>query len=204
VARPDIQMTFLVGLKANARVIPATHGYMVLVQLLRPLSAGSVRLTGTRPENKPRIDPNFFAHREDMETLMAGFREARRIVSQPALAAMTGSEIEPGLGEQSDAQLDAALRKIVNTAYHPSSTCKMGPGSDRMAVVDNRLRVHGVSGLRVVDASVMPSIISGNTSAPTMMIAERAARFIVEERDQSNPGAPASATAPLAAYERSA
>jgi choline dehydrogenase-like flavoprotein len=132
------------------------------------------------------IDPNFFADPYDMRTLIAGFREARRIFAQPALAAMTGAEIEPGADVQSDAEIDAALRKIVNTAYHPTGTCKMGPDSDPMAVVDGRLRVRGVSGLRVVDASVMPEIISGNTSAPTMMIAQRAAAFILEDAARSN------------------
>ncbi|WP_206243719.1 GMC family oxidoreductase [Novosphingobium terrae] len=184
--RPDIQITFLVGLKANARVIPSEHGYMALIQLLRPKSEGSVRLASNRPEDKPVIDPNFFADPYDMRTLIAGFREARRIFAQPALAAMTGAEIEPGVDVQSDAQIDAALRKIVNTAYHPTGTCKMGPDSDPMAVVDGRLRVRGVSGLRVVDASVMPEIISGNTSAPTMMIAQRAAAFILEDAARSN------------------
>lgn len=184
--RPDIQITFLVGLKLDARAIPRRHGYMGLVQLLRPRSAGSVRLASNRPEDKPVIDPNFFADPYDMKTLIAGFREARRIFAQPALAPLTGAEIEPGAQHQSDAEIDAALRKIVNTAYHPTGTCKMGPDSDPMAVVDGRLRVRGVSGLRVVDASVMPEIISGNTSAPTMMIAERAARFILEDAARSN------------------
>ena len=184
--RPDIQITFLVGLKIDARAIPRRHGYMALIQLLRPKSAGSVHLASNRPEDKPVIDPNFFADPYDMKTLIAGFREARRIFAQPALAAMTGAEIEPGAQYQSDAEIDAALRKIVNTAYHPTGTCKMGPDSDPMAVVDGRLRVRGVAGLRVVDASVMPEIISGNTSAPTMMIAERAARFILEDAHQSN------------------
>jgi choline dehydrogenase-like flavoprotein len=184
--RPDIQITFLVGLKIDARAIPRRHGYMGLIQLLRPRSAGSVRLASGRPEDKPVIDPNFFADPYDMKTLIAGFREARRIFSQPALAAMTGAEIEPGVQYQSDADLDTALRKMVNTAYHPTGTCRMGPDGDPMAVVDNRLRVRGVSGLRVVDASVMPEIISGNTSAPTMMIAERAARFILEDAATSN------------------
>ncbi|TCU58511.1 choline dehydrogenase-like flavoprotein [Novosphingobium sp. PhB57] len=184
--RPDIQITFLVGLKLDARSIPRRHGYMGLVQLLRPRSAGSVRLASNRPEDKPVIDPNFFADPYDMKTLIAGFREARRIFAQPALAPLTGAEIEPGAQLQSDAEIDAALRRIVNTAYHPTGTCKMGPDSDPMAVVDGRLRVRGVSGLRVVDASVMPEIISGNTSAPTMMIAERAARFILEDAARSN------------------
>ncbi|MBZ9646012.1 GMC family oxidoreductase N-terminal domain-containing protein [Sphingobium sp. 3R8] len=184
--RPDIQITFLAGLKLDARSVPRPHGYMGLIQLLRPKSAGSVRLASNRPEDKPVIDPNFFADPYDMKTLIAGFREARRIFAQPALAAMTGAEIEPGIQHQSDAEIDAALRKIVNTAYHPTGTCKMGPDSDPMAVVDARLRVRGVSGLRVVDASVMPAIISGNTSAPTMMIAQRAARFILEDAITSN------------------
>jgi choline dehydrogenase-like flavoprotein len=109
-------------------------------------SAGSVRLASNRPEDKPVIDPNFFADPYDMKTLIAGFREARRIFAQPALAAMTGNEIEPGAQHQSDAEIDAALRKIVNTAYHPTGTCKMGPDSDPMAVVDGRLRVRGVRG----------------------------------------------------------
>ncbi|WP_311267857.1 GMC family oxidoreductase N-terminal domain-containing protein [Sphingobium sp. WCS2017Hpa-17] len=184
--RPDIQITFLVGLKIDARSVPRRHGYMALIQLLRPKSAGSVSLASNRPEEKPVIDPNFFADPYDMKTLIAGFREARRIFAQPALVAMTGDEIEPGAQHQSDAEIDAALRKIVNTAYHPTGTCKMGPDGDSMAVVDNRLRVRGVAGLRVVDASVMPEIISGNTSAPTMMIAERAARFILEDALRSN------------------
>lgn len=184
--RPDIQITFLAGLKLDARSIPRRHGYMGLIQLLRPKSSGSVRLASNRPEDKPVIDPNFFADPYDMQTLIAGFRACRHIFAQPALAAMTGAEIEPGAQHQSDAEIGAALRKIVNTAYHPTGTCKMGPDSDPMAVVDNRLRVRGVSGLRVVDASVMPDIISGNTSAPTMMIAQRAAQFILQDAVTSN------------------
>jgi choline dehydrogenase-like flavoprotein len=184
--RPDIQITFLAGLKLDARAIPRRHGYMGLIQLLRPKSAGSVRLASADPADKPVIDPNFFADPYDMKTLIAGFREARRIFSQAALAAMTGAEIEPGAQVQTDAEIEAALRRIVNTAYHPTGTCKMGPDSDPMAVVDGRLRVRGVAGLRVVDASVMPEIISGNTSAPTMMIAERAAGFILADAAASN------------------
>ena len=184
--RPDIQITFLARLKLDARSVPRRHGYMGLIQLLRPKSTGSVRLASNRPEDKPVIDPNFFADPYDMQTLIAGFRECRRIFAQPALAAMTGAEIEPGAQCQSDSEIDNALRKIVNTAYHPTGTCKMGPDSDPMAVVDSRLRVRGVSGLRVVDASVMPDIISGNTSAPTMMMAQRAAIFILQDALTSN------------------
>jgi choline dehydrogenase-like flavoprotein len=126
------------------------------------------------------IDPNFFADPYDMRTLIAGF--ARRAHLRPARAGRHDRRRDrAGRHVQSDAEIDAALRKIVNTAYHPTGTCKMGPDSDPMAVVDGRLRVRGVSGLRVVDASVMPEIISGNTSAPTMMIAQRAAAFILED-----------------------
>ncbi|MBA2932467.1 GMC family oxidoreductase N-terminal domain-containing protein [Sphingomonas sp. CGMCC 1.13654] len=184
--RPDIQMTFLVGLKSNARTIPSDHGYMLLVQLLRPKSVGSVRLASADPADKPVIDPNFFDDPYDMQTLMAGFREARRILAQPALAPMTGGEIEPGAALTTDADIDGALRRYVNTAYHPTGTCKMGAGSDPMAVLDERFRVRGVAGLRVVDASAMPEIISGNTSAPTMMFGERAARFILDDAVRSN------------------
>lgn len=184
--RPDIQMTFLVGLKSNARTIPTRHGYMLLIQLLRPKSVGSVRLRSASADDKPVIDPNFFNNPYDMKTLKAGFRAAREILSQPAFAHYRGAEIEPGAHVQSDAEIEAALRRYVNTAYHPTGTCKMGPDSDPMAVVDERLRVRGIAGLRVVDASVMPDIISGNTSAPTMMIGQRAADFILEDAVKSN------------------
>ncbi len=179
--RADIQMTFLVGLKSNANVIPSKHGFMVLIQLLRPKSAGEVKLASKDPKAKPIINPNFFDDREDMETLIRGFKEARNIVSQNAMKLLRGDEIEPGLEHESDAAIEAKLRQIVNTAYHPVGTCRMGPESDPMAVVDNKLRVHGIRGLRVADASVMPNIISGNTSSTTMMIGERAVQFIMDE-----------------------
>jgi choline dehydrogenase-like flavoprotein len=184
--RPDVQMTFLVGLKSNARTVPTRHGYMLLIQLLRPKSVGAVRLKSASPDEKPLIDPNFFDDPYDMKTLRAGFRAAREILSQPAFEPYRGAEIEPGADVQSDSGVEAALRRYVNTAYHPTGTCKMGPDSDPMAVVDERLRVRGVAGLRVVDASVMPDIISGNTSAPTMMIGQRAAEFILEDAVKSN------------------
>ncbi len=184
--RPDIQMTFLVGLKSNARTVPSRHGHMILIQLLRPKSVGNITLTSADPYQHPKIDPNFFGHPDDMATLMRGFKEARRIMSQPALAALSGNEIEPGAQLTSDEQIEQALRDIVNTAYHPCGTCKMGPDNDPMAVVDNRLRVRGIAGLRLADASIMPKVISGNTSAPTMMIGARAASFITEDQKTSN------------------
>jgi len=178
--RPDVQMTFLVGLKGTARVIPRNHGYMVLVQLLRPKARGHLELVSADPADKPRMVPNFMAHPDDLATLVRGVREARRIFGAKALASFSGGEIEPGAALTSDAQIEAAIRTQVGTAYHPVGTCKMGPDSDPMAVVDARLRVHGIDGLRVADASIMPNIVGGNTSAPSTMIGERAAAFIAE------------------------
>jgi len=106
-------------------------------------------------------------------------REARRILGMPALARYGGAELSPGAALDSDAELEAFVRSHVATTYHPVGTCKMGPASDTLAVVDAQLRVHGLQGLRVADASVMPNIIGGNTSAPSMMIGERAADFML-------------------------
>jgi choline dehydrogenase-like flavoprotein len=177
--RPDVQMTFLVGLKGTARTIPREHGYMVLVQLLRPLSRGHLELASSDPRDRPVMHAQFLQERADVETLIRGLREARRIFAAPALSRYAGAEIEPGADVLSDLQLEALVRRQVLTAYHPVGTCKMGPASDKLAVVDARLRVHGIDGLRVADASVMPNIIGGNTSAPAMMIGERCAEFIV-------------------------
>ena len=110
--------------------------------------------------------------------MRAGARLVREIIRQPAMAAFEGEELVPGAQAQSDAQLDAWARRVTETGYHASGTCKMGPGDDPEAVVDPELRVHGVEGLRVVDASIMPVIVSGNTNAPTVMIAEKASDLI--------------------------
>ena len=182
--RPDVQMTFLVGLKGNARVIPRDHGFMVLVQLLRPAGRGHLELASADAAAKPVMHPNFLEDPADMATLVRGVREARRIFAGAALAPYSGGEIAPGPQVQTDAQLEAALREQVNTAYHPVGTCKMGPATDPLAVVDARLRVHGIEGLRVADASVMPNIVGGNTSAPATMIGERAAAFIQQDKQQ--------------------
>ncbi|WP_454743899.1 GMC family oxidoreductase [Cupriavidus necator] len=184
-ARPDVQMTFLVGLKGTARTIPREHGFMVLVQLLRPQSRGYLELASGDPRDRPLMNARFLDHRADVETLIRGLREARRIFEAPALARYAGGEIEPGANVRSDAQLEALVRRQVLTAYHPAGTCKMGPAGDPEAVVDARLRVHGIEGLRVADASIMPNIIGGNTSAPAMMIGERCADFILG--DTANP-----------------
>ena len=180
--RPDVQMTFMVGIKGGAYTIPRRHGFLVHVSLLRPASRGQVELASKDPGARPRLRPQFLESRADVDTLVRGVKEARRIFSMPALARLAGAEINPGYAAVSDAEIEANIRAQVATIYHPAGTCKMGPAHDAMAVVDAKLRVHGIEGLRVADASIMPNITSGNTAAPTMMIAEQAAAFILAAR----------------------
>jgi len=118
--------------------------------------------------------------RTDVDTLVAGMKEARRILGMPALGPFSGAELAPGSAVASDAEIEAYIRATATTTYHPVGTCRMGPASDTGSVVDAQLRVHGVAGLRVADASIMPDIIGGNTSAPSMMIGERAAAFMLD------------------------
>jgi choline dehydrogenase-like flavoprotein len=176
--RPDVQMTFVVGLKQAVQKLPRVHGQMLMVHLMRPLSRGNIELRSTNPQDAPVISPDFLADQADVDTLRRGVREARRILAAAPFAAHLGEEVTPGAQYQNDAELDAAIRQQVGTAYHPIGTCKMGPESDSMAVVDGQLRVRGIAGLRVADASIMPNIIGGNTNAAAMMIGERAAHFI--------------------------
>lgn len=176
--RPDVQMTFVVGLKQAVQKLPRVHGQMLMVHLMRPLSRGNIELRSANPQVAPVISPDFLADQADVDTLRRGVREARRILAAAPFAAHLGEEVTPGAQYQSDAELDAAIRQQVGTAYHPIGTCKMGPESDAMAVVDGQLRVRGIAGLRVADASIMPTIIGGNTNAAAMMIGERAAHFI--------------------------
>lgn len=179
--RPDLQLTLLVGLKETARAIPRKHGFVMLVSLLRPLSRGKVELASGRATDRPILHPGFLDHEEDLATLVAGVRETRRILSAAPMAAYCGQELSPGAQISSDSDLAKAIRAQITTVYHPVGTCKMGPASDRDAVVDARLRVHGLRRLRVIDASIMPTIVGGNTAAPTMMIAERGAQFILSD-----------------------
>jgi choline dehydrogenase-like flavoprotein len=177
-ARPDLQFTFMPTLKDPDRILSRTHGYGIYLTLLRPLSRGHVALTSPRPEDRPVLHPNFLEDEADIDVLVRGVKLARQIVAAPAFAPYRGTEIDPGAGAQSDAALrDFALR-TVSTIFHPVGTCKMGPDSDPTAVVDGTLRVRGVTGLRVADASIMPTIVGGNTNAPTMAIGERCADFI--------------------------
>ncbi|GAB4038857.1 MAG: FAD-dependent oxidoreductase [Rubrivivax sp.] len=178
VATPDLQLHFVIGkLVDHGRKVVFGHGYSCHVCLLRPVSRGSVRLASPDPLAAPRIDPNFLGEREDLDRLVTGFKTMRRILQQPALAQYGGRELQATAVAQTDAQIEQVIRQYADTIYHPVGSCRMGP-DPRHDVVDAQLRVHGVAGLRVVDASIMPRIVSGNTNAPVVMIAEKAAEMI--------------------------
>jgi len=149
---------------------------------IRPASRGYVRIKSADPHAAPAINPRYLSEAEDREVATEALRLTRRIAAQPALARYAPEEFLPGPTIQSDAELVHAAGDIGTTIFHPVGTCKMGTASDPHAVVDTQLRVHGIGGLRVVDASIMPRITSGNTNSPTVMIAERGADMILSER----------------------
>lgn len=176
-ATPDIQLHFMIALLRNHRLLYRyMHGYSCHVCILHPKSRGRVYLRSRDPHQGPLIDPNFLSHPEDLSTLVRGVKITQTIFEQPALKKFKGSIIEEKDNFNTDAEIIEAIRNKADTIYHPVGTCRMG--SDTNAVVDTTLRVNGVEGLRVVDASIMPKIISGNTNTPTIMIACRAAEFI--------------------------
>lgn len=148
---------------------------------LRPESRGTIHVKSPDPTVAPAIRPNYLADPIDQQTIVAGVRFARTIAGQPALAPYMVGEIEPGVDRQSDAELLAWVRERGSTIYHPVGTCRMGAASDPLAVTDPAGRVHGLSGLRVVDASLMPRLVSGNTNAPTIMIAEKISDAILAD-----------------------
>jgi len=175
---PDLQFHFVIGkLVDHGRKLVFGHGYSAHVCLLRPRSRGSVRLAGADPLAAPAIDPNFLGERDDVDRLVQGFKLLRRVLQQPALARHGGRELAVLAGAQTDAQIEQFIRTYADTIYHPVGSCRMGP-DPRHDVVDAHLRVHGVAGLRVVDASIMPRIVSGNTNAPVIAIAEKAADIV--------------------------
>jgi choline dehydrogenase len=162
---------------------------------LRPSSRGSVNIRSRDPAAAPRIAPNYLSTEEDRKVAADAIRLARRVAAQPALAPYHPEEYLPGPSYQSEQELAKAAGDIGTTIFHPVGTCKMGRAEDDSAVVDTRLRVRGLAGLRVVDASIMPTITSGNTNSPTVMIAERGARMIREARLRDASGEPVLARA---------
>lgn len=180
--RPDVQLTLVVGMKGRADVLPKEHGFVLHNNVARPKSRGRVYLKSNKPGDKPGLEHGFLRDEEDVQTLVRSLRESRRILAQPAFSGYLGEELSPGAQHESDEALEAAVRDHAATVYHPVGTCRMGTDNDPMAVTDERLRVRGIKGLRIADCSIMPNIIGGNTSAPAMMIGERAATFILEDQ----------------------
>ncbi len=170
---PDLQLHFVIGkLVDHGRKTVLGHGYSAHVCLLQPKSRGAVKLASRDPMALPLVDPNFLADTDDLQRMVRGFKRLREILSQPALARFGAKELPASAAARTDAEIEQFIRQYADTIYHPVGTCRMGPGA--MDVVDADLRVHGLAGLRVVDASIMPRIVSGNTNAPTVMIAEKA------------------------------
>lgn len=155
------------------------HGYSLHACNLRPKSRGRLTLRNTDPTTPPVINANYLAHEDDIGVMVKAIKLSREILKQPAFDHFRGKEVFPGKEVQSDAELEAFIRRKAESIYHPVGTCKMG--IDEMAVVDPRLRVKGVTGVRVVDASIMPTLIGGNTNAPTIMVAEKASDMIMED-----------------------
>ncbi len=177
VPHPDLQYHFLpIAINYDGRSPAGGHGYQAHVGPMRPTSRGHVKLRSADPSDPPEILFNYMMTEGDREEMRAAVRLTREILAQPAFDAFRGDELAPGDAVQTDADIDAFVRAKAESAYHPSCTCKMG--IDDMAVVDGDARVHGMEALRVVDASIMPSIVSGNLNAPTIMLAEKLADVI--------------------------
>jgi choline dehydrogenase-like flavoprotein len=177
---PDLQFHFTPGrLRDHGRDLRFLmgEGYSLHVCQLRPKSIGEIRLQSADPMAKPAIFPNYLSHPDDIESLVKGVRLARKVLAAKAFDEYRGEELIPGkTTTDDDESIKAFIRAKAETIYHPVGTCKMG--HDPMAVVDAELRVHGLSGLRVVDASIMPLLVGGNTNAPTVAIAEKAVDMI--------------------------
>jgi choline dehydrogenase len=179
---PDMQFHFAPGYFMNHGFDnPADgRGLSLGATQLRPESRGRISLRSADPFDDPAIDPNYLDAQKDLDVLVEGVKRGREIMQADAFDDVRGKEVWPGEDVQTDEEIAEHVRETSHTVYHPVGTCKMG--DDEMAVVDDRLRVHGIDGLRVVDASVMPTLTGGNTNAPTMMIAEKAVDMIREDR----------------------
>jgi choline dehydrogenase len=178
--RPDLQLHCVLAImKDHGKQGVPKDGFSIHVCQLRPESRGRVGLASADPFADPTIFANYLATEEDRRALREGFKMVREVAGQKALLAIRGEEVEPGASVQTDEEIDAFIRKNAETIYHPVGTCRMGAAGDPMAVVDAELKVQGLAGLRVIDASVMPTLVGGNTNAGTIMIAEKAADMIL-------------------------
>lgn len=184
---PDLQFHFTPAkLKDHGRDLRflSTHGFSLHVCNLRPKSRGRITLTSRDPLEPPQINANYLAHPDDMAHMIKGVKQARRVLACAAMDKYRGKEVMPGYAVQSDAEIEAFVREHAESIYHPVGTCKMGV--DNLAVLDAEMCVRGVAGLRVVDASAMPTLIGGDTNAPVIMMAERAADFIRASRARNH------------------
>jgi choline dehydrogenase len=187
-ATPDVQFHFLIFSTetAGANVHPFS-GFMASVCQLRPESRGLVRIKSSNPAVAPAIQPRYLSSRNDCDTIVAGFKKLRAVMNEPVMRRYIAEEHMPGPNCVSDADILAYARATGTTVYHPTSTCRMG--SDPNAVVDERLRVRGFERLRVIDASIMPTVVSGNTNAATVMIGEKGADMVLQDAGVSAPAA---------------
>jgi len=184
VQRPDIQLhmaPLLYDDNGRALNLMRSEGYSCHVCVLRPKSTGTITLKSADPTVSPEIDYNFFSHPDDKKILVDGIKVVRKIFAAPAFDSYRAEEIHPGIKVQNDEDIFIKSKELLGTVFHPVGTCKMG--QDDNAVVDQELKVHGINSLRVVDASIMPTLISGNTNAPTIAIAEKAAEMILNQTD---------------------
>jgi choline dehydrogenase len=179
---PDLQLHMLPAyvvwkdLARSADKVPG-HGITILACHIRPRSRGEVKLTSADPAVPPSVDPNYLSHPDDMAVAVQGFRWIRKVLAAEAFRPYLKQERLPGPAVETDEQIRDFITTWGKTDYHPVGSCKMG--IDEMAVVDPELRVHGLAGLRVIDSSIMPNIISGNTQAPSMMIGEKGAALVL-------------------------
>jgi choline dehydrogenase len=204
---PNIQYHFLpAAMRYDGQAAFSGHGYQVHVGPNKPSSRGHVHIHSADMAEAPEIVFNYLTHEQDRQDWRDTIRLTREILNQPAFDIFKEDEIQPGFDVENDEQIDAWIRANVESAYHPSCTCKMGADNDPLAVLDSQCRVRGIQGLRVVDASVFPTITNGNLNAPTMMVAEKAADMILEKaplvplnvdvwqdqqwQDQQRPGKP--------------
>ena len=180
VKHPDLQLTLMsLALHPGSSEVIATHAFQVHIDLMRPTSLGEITLGSSDPADSPKIVFNYLETKRDIEDMRTSVHLMREVMAQPAFEELCGEEILPGPGIQDDKAIDAWIRETVVTGYHATSTCRMGPESDDNCVVDSQLHVRGLENLRVIDASIMPDVVSGNTNAAAVMIGEKGSDLVL-------------------------